>query len=89
VLLFTARDPVHGEELWQSDGTEEGTLLVQDITPGPASSSPGNFVEAGSLVYFTANDGEAGAELWAMPLSALASSPRQKPHRVQDLPWRH
>jgi ELWxxDGT repeat protein len=88
VLLFTARDPIHGEELWQSDGTEAGTLLVQDISPGPASSSPGNFTEAGSLVYFTAYDGEAGAELWVMPLSALASSPRQKPHRVQDLPWR-
>lgn len=89
VLLFTAREPVHGEELWQSDGTEAGTLLVQDISPGPASSSPGNFTEAGSLVYFTANDGEAGAELWVMPLSSLASSPRQKPHLVQDIPWRH
>jgi ELWxxDGT repeat protein len=88
VLLFTARDPVHGEELWQSDGTEAGTLLVQDISPGPASSSPGNFVEAGSLVFFTASDTDAGAELWSMPLSALASAPRQKPHLVQDLSWR-
>jgi ELWxxDGT repeat protein len=89
VLLFSARDPIHGEELWQSDGTEEGTFLVQDISPGPASSSPRNFMKAGSLIYFTADDGESGAELWSMPLSALASSPRQKPHRVQDLPWRH
>jgi ELWxxDGT repeat protein len=89
VLLFTAREPIHGEELWQSDGTEEGTFLVQDISPGPTSSSPGNFMEAGSLVFFTASDTDAGAELWSMPLSALASAPRQKPHRVQDLPWRH
>jgi ELWxxDGT repeat protein len=87
-VLFTARDPLHGEELWQSDGTEEGTFLVQDISPGPASSSPRNFMKAGSLVYFTADDGETGAELWAMPLSALDSLPRRKPHQVQDVPWR-
>jgi ELWxxDGT repeat protein len=88
VLLFSARDPIHGEELWQSDGTEEGTFLVQDISPGPASSSPGNFMKAGPLVYFTADDGESGAELWAMPLSALDSPSRRKPHHVQDVPWR-
>lgn len=88
VLLFSARDPIYGEELWQSDGTEEGTFLVQDIFPGPASSSPRNFMKAGSPIYFTADDGESGTELWSMPVSALDSSPRQKPHRVQDLPWR-
>ena len=88
VLLFSARDAIQGEELWRSDGTEEGTFLVQDISPGPASSSPRNFMKAGSLVYFTADDGETGTELWAMPLSALDSLPRRKPHQVQDVPWR-
>ena len=88
VLLFSARDPIHGEELWRSDGTEEGTFLLDDIFPGPGSSSPGNFTKAGSLVYFTADDGETGEELWAVPMSALDSSPGQKPRRAQDVPWR-
>jgi ELWxxDGT repeat protein len=33
-LFFTAGDGVHGRELWTSDGTEAGTVLVKDIKPG-------------------------------------------------------
>ena len=37
VTFFTAVDPAHGRELWRSDGTAAGTVLVKDITPGPAA----------------------------------------------------
>ena len=63
-LFFAAFDPKHGEELWKSDGTEAGTVLVKDINPGPASSSPGGFANIGGTVFFSALDPLVGDELW-------------------------
>ena len=38
--------------------------LLIDINPGSASSYPGGFVTVGDLVYFSADDGVHGQELW-------------------------
>ncbi|MCH7596105.1 MAG: hypothetical protein IID35_06040 [Planctomycetes bacterium] len=35
---MNADDDVHGQELWVSDGTEEGTYMVIDLVPGPDGS---------------------------------------------------
>lgn len=51
-------------ELWKSDGTDSGTVRVQDIRPGTASSYPNSFTEMNGTLYFSANDGVAGDELW-------------------------
>src|SRR5262245_59764439 len=33
VVFFTANDDVNGRELWKTDGTAAGTMLVKDIRP--------------------------------------------------------
>lgn len=67
-VLFAAQDGRSGRELWRSDGTAAGTTLVKDIAPGPgvnASSKPSQLIAAGGRVYFTADDGVHGTELWS------------------------
>src|SRR6516164_3533609 len=39
-LYFSANNGVNGNELWKSDGTAAGTVLIKDINPGSASSGP-------------------------------------------------
>src|SRR5262245_9309086 len=69
-LFFAARDPEHGVELWKSDGTARGTVLVADIRPGsspdgsPYGSYPVELTAAKGKVLFAADDGEHGQELW-------------------------
>jgi ELWxxDGT repeat protein len=67
LLFFTANNGNHGRELWASDGTENGTGMVKDIHSGSDGSIvPWTFrlVAVDNVLYFTANDGIHGEELW-------------------------
>ena len=72
-LYFFADDGINGTELWKSDGTDAGTIMVKDINPAGSSrwghchdsNSPWtNPVATGAMIYFWANDGTHGYELW-------------------------
>lgn len=39
VVLFTATDATHGEEIWRTDGTPGGTGMLSDINTGTDSST--------------------------------------------------
>ena len=74
-LFFTANTAAAGVELWMFDGDIDSCALYADIWPGPNSgmaggngSTPKNpyvaFTEFKGDLYFKAQDGGHGVELW-------------------------
>ena len=63
-VYFAGLNNAHGIELWKTDGTSQGTKLVEDIYRGEASSFPMIIGGFGETLLFTADDGEHGRELW-------------------------
>ena len=84
--FFTASDGVHGRELWITDGTATGTALVADVN-GERSSlhrqngrlDPTDLTAAGNKLFFAADDGLHGRELWVSDGTAPGT------HLVEDL----
>ena len=73
-LYFRAYDGTSGIELWKSDGTASGTVMVKDINSGSLSSFSVypwdlSLTVIGNTLYFQANDGNNGYELWKYDLN--------------------
>jgi ELWxxDGT repeat protein len=76
-LIFTANDGTNGEELWKSDGTEQGTVLLKDIKAGSESGldvQPFLTYINEQHFYFVANDGTSNRELWVSDGSTTGTS---------------
>src|SRR5690606_10685910 len=67
-VLYAATHPEFGRELWETDGTIEGTRMVADVFPGAGSSNPYHLSRLGELVYFVAIRSDTGKELWCYNL---------------------
>jgi ELWxxDGT repeat protein len=64
-VFFTAESSEAGRELWKTDGTEEGTVLVKDIRPGAFGSKPEQLINFGGTLFFRASNGNDGVEFWS------------------------
>ncbi len=65
-IVFGAEDAVHGDELWCSDGTAAGTVLVKDINAGDSfsNSDPDYFLTVGNAAFFLADDPVRGSGIY-------------------------
>ena len=61
-FVATAYDGT-GRELWKSDGSEAGTVMVKDIIP-PGPGEPEILTNVNGTLFFRADDGVHGIELW-------------------------
>ncbi|PTL54979.1 ELWxxDGT repeat protein [Paraconexibacter algicola] len=66
--VFTAGIPGGDRGIWITDGSAAGTTLVKAIGTGTAAADPTSFgtvtTPSGDVVYFAANEGTGGRELW-------------------------
>ena len=66
-LWFSANDGINGNELWTASSEDGGTQLFFDIDSSNNSSSPGligGWAEFDGRLWFDADDGINGRELW-------------------------
>lgn len=63
-IYFAATTAANGQELWKSDGTEAGTVIVKDIVAGTTGSGPSNLIAINGTLFFTAQVSASGRELW-------------------------
>jgi len=89
--FFKASDGEWGHEIWRTDGTFGGTYMLKDLCVGFCSSNPNFFTRfkpptANGVeeLYFTANMGKDGAELWVSD-GTLARTRRAFEHTDADI----
>lgn len=72
--LFVADDGIHGHEWWRSDGTPQGTRMIQNLVAAGGigdENTAHESCELGGQLYFTADDGILGKELWRTDGTAI------------------
>jgi ELWxxDGT repeat protein len=74
--LYFAADDGSGLEVWKTDGTAAGTIMVHNINAeaNPSPSAPSNFTVFNSMLYFSASESNTiNREVWYTDGTTAAS----------------
>ena len=89
ITIFAAYSPFDGCELWTTGGIMDTTTMLLDINP-LGDSLPGNALgftsvagEQGEVIFFDADDGTNGRELWVTDGTTIGT------HLVQDISFQN
>ena len=63
-IWFIGFDSAHGNELWRTDGTPQGTSLLVDLEPGPATFLTGGAIASAGGVTYLFRAGGPNPGLW-------------------------
>lgn len=63
-VFFAASAGDFTQEVWKTDGTPGGTMLVKDVYSGIPGYSLTNFINYNGILVFTVYSGGGGNELW-------------------------
>ena len=65
ILYFSAQESnLIGDELWRTDGTTQGTMMVKDLCTESSGGSPSRLIVFQDSLYFSAYADGIGGELW-------------------------
>ena len=71
LVYLAGYEDATGLELWRTDGTPDGTVQVLDLNPGLDGSLNSQWLEGvadNGTLYFTADDGVHGFDVWRIPI---------------------
>ncbi len=87
-LYFRGYQETTGGELWKTNGTPQGTVLVKDMVPGSDGGFPRDFVAAGTQGFFLGvNPATQREEIWTTNGTAAGTRPISDHVDVPDQYW--
>jgi|GEM_PF-6232004 len=73
LTFFSARDQVHGHVIWRTDGTDQGTQLVEDVAGRSLGSRPEYAGSTDQHVFYLATENLLETSLWSVDAQGTAA----------------